>query len=138
MKKKPAKQPAKKTKKIAKKPVKLKKVTAKKTAKNPNELFNDWYSKVASKKVDKIEKKWTKENKPNDPDEEEGGDYWYVNEMMFNGDAHENTSEIAEQVFLKGYNNEPWEMNQGDSLYCELDEVIELAYQAGKEHNEMR
>lgn len=130
-KKKPAKKAAKKNKN---KPILKKKVAAKKAA-NPTQLFNEWYSKVASKKVDKIEKKWLKENKPNDPEEDEGGDFWCVNEMMHNGDAHELTAENAEQVFLKGYNNEPWTMSQSDSLYCELDEIIEMAYLAGKELN---
>ena len=106
----------------------------KKTAKTPAKWkdFNEWYGKVASKMVSRIERKWLKENKPNDDDEEEGGDHWCVNEMMHNGDAHELTAENAEPVFLKGRNNEPWEMNQADSLYCDLDEVIKLAYEAGK------
>lgn len=135
-KKKAAKKAAKKKiaakKKTVKKPVAKKKATVKAPA-NPIALFDEWYSKVAQKKVDKIESQWVKDNEPNDPDEDEGGDHWHVNEMMFNGDAHEMTAGNAEPVFLKGYNGEPWTMEQSDSLYCELDEVIEMAYDAGKE-----
>lgn len=144
-KKKPAKKAAKKKPTSKKKPSTKKKVAAKKPAKKsawnnlpksyttPLDLFDDWYNKVASKKVDKIEKKWLKTNKPNDPNKDEDGDYWCVNEMMFNGDAHSLTSENAEMVFIKGYNNQPWTMSQSDSLYCDLDEVIKMAYKAGKE-----
>lgn len=132
-KKKVAKKPAKKASKVVKKPVIKKKLPAKKPA-NPTELFNKWYSDIASKKVDKIEKKWIKENEPNDPNDDGGGDHWHVNEMMHNGDAHEMTAEIAEQVFIKGYNNEPRDMNQCESLYCELDSVINMAYEAGKNY----
>ena len=110
-----------------------KKAKAKKT---PQELFGNWWDKVASKKVSKIEKKWLKDNEPNDPDEESGGDHWHVNEMMHNGDAHEMTAEIAEEIFLKGYNGEQWEPNMGDALFCDLDEVIALAYEEGKKLNQ--
>lgn len=134
-KKKPAKKAAKKKKIATKnKTVVKKKLPSKKppVKKDPKNLFYDWYSKVASKKVDKIEKDWIKENEANDPNDDGGGDHWHVNQMMFNGDAHEMTAENAEPVFIKGYNGEPWTMEQSDSLYCELDVVIQMAYEAGK------
>lgn len=52
--------------------------------------------------------------------------------MMHNGDAHEMTAEIAEEIFEKGRKGEPWRMAQENSLYCELDEVIEESYEAGR------
>lgn len=126
-----------KNKNIKRPTLKKNKVSAKQTAiKDPIKLFDEWYSKFASKKVEKIEKEWVKGNEPNDPNEDGGGDHWCVNEMMHNGDAHEMTAEIAEEVFLKGYNNEPWTMAQENSLYCDLDEIIEMAYPAGKEAKE--
>lgn len=94
--------------------------------------FDDWWDKVAQKEVDKIERQWLKENEPNDPEEDAGGDHWHVNEMMHSGDAHEMTAEIAERVFNMGKAGEKWEYNQSDSLYCELDDVICKAYEAGK------
>lgn len=116
-----------------KKTVKLKVTSkSKKLTKTPQDIFGDWWNKNAVKKVDKIEKKWLKQNEPNDPEEDAGGDHWHVNEMMHNGDAHEMTYDIAEEVFIKGYSGEKWEYNQGDSLYCELDDVICEAYEAGK------
>lgn len=108
-----------------------KKKSVKKISKTPEELFAKWWDKSASKKVAKIEKNWIKENEPNDS-EDEGGDHWHVNEMMHNGDAFEMTYEIAERVFLLGFNKEKWEFNMGDSLFCDLDEVISEAYEAGK------
>jgi hypothetical protein len=43
------------------------------------------------------------------------------------------TYEIAERVFLAGYKGEKWEPSMGDSLFCDLDEIINNAYLAGKE-----
>lgn len=95
------------------------------------ELFDSWWNK-ASKRVIKIEKQWLKHNEPNDPDDSGGGDDWHVNEMMHNGDAHENTYEKSQEVFMKGYSGEDWEPNMSDSLFCELNEIIESAYEEGK------
>lgn len=98
--------------------------------KDPAEMFETWWNNSGSSKVSKIEKKWLKENKPNDPDDEEGGDFWCVNEMMHNGDAHEMTYENAKTAFEKGMNGE--DADQCDSLYCELDSVIWDAHAVGK------
>jgi len=99
------------------------------------ELFKQWWEKVAEKKVSKIEKKWIKENEPNDPNEEEGGDSWYVNRMMHDGDAHNMTYEIAEEIFILGYNKKKWEPDMSDSLFCDLDNIVAEAYEAGKKLN---
>lgn len=94
--------------------------------------FQDWWQKVAQKKVTKIEKRWIKNNKPNDPEEDEGGDYFYANRMMHDGEAHNATYDIAEEVFNKGCKGEDWTMDVSYALFCELDQVIEEAYEAGK------
>ena len=103
----------------------MKKKTSKKS--KPIKLkysnFDEWWGKIASKKVDKIE---------NDPEDDGGGDDWCVNEMMHNGDAHEMTSENAQPIFEMGAKGKSWTMDQSDSLYCDLDEVIMEAYEAGK------
>jgi hypothetical protein len=115
----------------------MKKKISKKTKPVKSKLnysnFDEWWSKVASKKVDKIENSWIKETEPNDPDDDEGGgDNWHVNEMMHNGDAHEMTCEISQPIFEMGLKGESWTMAQTDSLYCDLDSVIAEAYEAGK------
>jgi hypothetical protein len=94
--------------------------------------FSDWWDKVGSKEVDKIEKAWLKNNKPNDDEDEGGGDHWHVNQMMHNGDAHEMTYEKAEYAFEEGLKGKKWTLKQDDSLYCDLDEVTIKAYEAGK------
>lgn len=94
--------------------------------------FDQWWSLVAGPKVRKMEAAWIKDNEPNDPDDDGGGDHWHVNEMMHNGDAEEMTAEISFEIFEKGRKGEPWEMAQENSLYCELDAVIEESYEAGK------
>ena len=115
--------------KIAKNMKKKKVVSKKPTWKT----FEDWWDKVAQKKVDKIERDWIKKTEPNDPDDDDGGgDSWHVNQMMHDGEAHNMTYEIAEEVFNKGKNDEAWEMNMGDCLFCDLDSVIIESYEAGK------
>lgn len=109
-----------------------KKKTVKNTVKKPQDLFKDWWEKVGSKKTLKIEKKWIKENEPNDPEEEEGGDHWCVNQMMHDGDAFNMTYDEAEAAFIQGCNKEELDFN---GLYCELDDVVNEAYEAGKKHS---
>jgi len=110
----------------------MKKKVSKKKTLTPEQHFGEWWSKVAQKKVDKIEKRWIKQNEPNDSDIEGGDDHWCVNEMMHNGDAHNMTYENAEQVFIKGYNGETWEFSMSDNLFCDLNSVISEAYEAGR------
>lgn len=107
---------------------------AKKTKKNNNDpkvLFQNWWEKKGGKLVSKMEKQYIKENPEYDPDDEDGSDGGCVHRLFHEGEAYNMTYDIAESVFLKGHNNETWEPNQSDSLYCELDTVIELAYQEG-------
>lgn len=104
---------------------------ARKKKAGPEELFREWWKK-AGKRVLKIEKAWVKKNPPN-ADDGPGGDHWHVNEMMHGGDAYNTVVEIAERVFMMGQRGEFWEMGMEDSLFCELDGVIEDAYLAGKE-----
>lgn len=124
---------AKKKKALTRKAAAKKKPALKKAAANKEwSNFAQWWEKVASKKVNKIERDWLKENEPNDPEEVGGGDHWCVNEMMHSGDACEITGEIAEEAFNKTAAGEAWEMTQSESLYCSLDGVIMEAAEAGK------
>ena len=115
-----------------KRPVKKKPVKKKKATSGGWSGFSEWWDKVAQKKVDKIERAWISVHEPNDPEEDAGGDHWHVNEMMHSGGAHETTAEIAEEIFEKGRKGEKWQMSQCESLYCELDSVIDEAYEAGR------
>lgn len=115
-------------KKIAKKSIKKKAV--KKAVSFSS--FEDWWTKVAQKQVEKIEKDWIKQNEPNDPEDDGGGDHWHVNQMMHDGEAFNMTYEIAERVFALGVKGEEWTLTMSDGLFCELDDVICDAYEAGK------
>jgi len=117
---------------MSKKKAKKKIAKTAKTVTTSYKSFDDWWNKVGSKEVDKIEKSWLKTNKPNDEEDESGGDHWCVNEMMHNGDAHEMTYEKAEHAFEEGLKGKKWTFKQEDSLYCDLDEVTVKAYEAGK------
>jgi hypothetical protein len=94
--------------------------------------FEEWWDKVAQKKVEKIEKRWLKENEPNDPDDDGGGDHWHVNQMMHDGDAFNMTYDASEKAWNTAITGGEWEMNQSDSLYCELDGIIVEAYETAK------
>lgn len=110
-----------------------KKKLARKKA-TPEELFSEWWGKKAEKMVTKIEKAWLACTEPNgEEDDDEGTDSWHVNQMMHDGDAHEMTYEIAERAFKMGYLGKKWEAGMENSLFCDLDEVVDLAYLAGKE-----
>lgn len=121
----------KKTAKVTQKKAVKKKKVVQKAIKKSWSNFNDWWDKVAQKKAEKIERNWIKENEPNDP-EEEGGDHWCVNEMMHSGDALEMVYEKAQEVWETAIKGKRWEMSQCDSLYCELDDIIVEAYEAGR------
>lgn len=100
----------------------------------PEILFQEWWDKKGSKKVSKIEKAWLNCTEPNgDDDEDEGTDSWHVNAMMHAGDAHDMTFDIAERAFLAGFHGNKWEPDMGESLFCDLDQVVEDAYLHGKE-----
>lgn len=115
-------------KKIAKKKTSpKKKVSPKKTFTN----FESWWTKIAEKKVSKMEKAYLKEYPDYDPEEELGGDSSYVHAMFHEGEAHNMTYDIAEEVFNKALSGEKFNLDQTHSLYCELDEVITEAQQAG-------
>jgi hypothetical protein len=115
------------TEKVVKTVAKKKKTVAKNF-----KSFDEWWQNVAQKKVEKIENKWLKENEPNNPEDEGGGDHWHVNEMMHGGDASEMTYEIAREAWEKIASGEVWEFGQESSLYCELDDVIIEAAKAAK------
>jgi len=95
--------------------------------------FNEWWDAVGQQEVSSVEQAWLKDNEPNDPDDSGGGDYWHVNQVMHEGEAHNTTHEIAERVFNMGLDGEEWEPNMSDGLFCDLDSVVDHAYSAGLE-----
>jgi len=95
----------------------------------PKDLFQNWWGKVGSKKVEKMESKYLKENPDYDPDDDDMSDSGCVHRMMHEGEAENMTYDASEVAFIQGYNNE--EIN-ADCLYCELDDVVGEAYKAGK------
>jgi len=119
------------TKKTVKKAAK-KAVATKKPKFDVDSEFNNWWSKSGDRKLEKIVEDWKKENPPNDS-EEQGGDYWFINDYMWNGAFFELIPESAFKVFEKGALGEKWEMDQTETTYNEdLDSIIFAAYEAGK------
>lgn len=107
-----------------------KKKSVKKSVKiSPEVLFQDWWGKTGSKKTYKIESAYLKENPDYDPEDDDMTDSGCVHRMMHEGEAENMTYESAEIAFIQGYNKEKFDAG---GLYCELDDVISDAYEAGK------
>ena len=80
-----------------------------------------------------MEKDHVANNEPNgEDDEDEGSDGWCVNRLFHSGEAGEAAYEKAAVAFEKGMNGLDWELDIGDSFFCELDDVVAKAYEAGK------
>ncbi len=100
----------------------------------PNKVktFDQWWdSSKSQSKINKFRLKWLKENPPNPEDEDCGGDFWHVNQMVHEGEAddmcRENAEEVFERTLKEGEEGKP---TQCDSLYCELDDIIWAAHEA--------
>lgn len=90
-----------------------------------------WKSSKSQDKLNKFQRKWLKDNPPNPEDEDCGGDYWCVNQMVHEGEAdymcYENAREVFERTLEDGEEGKP---TQADSLYCDLDDIIWSAHEA--------
>lgn len=94
--------------------------------------FDSWWEISKSQnKINKFRLKWLKENPPNPEDEDCGGDFWHVNQMVHEGEAddmcYENAREVFERTLEEGEEGKP---TQCDSLYCDLDDIIWDGYNA--------
>ena len=65
-------------------------------------------------------------------DAEDYSDFGCVHRMVHTGETGRILWDICEEVFDKGYNGIEWELDMADSLFCDLDKVIELSYEAGE------
>lgn len=52
--------------------------------------------------------------------------------MMYEGEAHNMSFDVAEKVFNLGLRGLKWEPTMEDCLFCDLDEITHEAYEAGK------
>lgn len=95
--------------------------------------FDTWWKEIAEPKMNHFIDTHLKEY-PNftEDDVEDYSDFGCVHRMVHNEETHNMLWEICQEVFDKGYNNIEWELNMTDSLFCSLDEVIELSYEAGQ------
>lgn len=117
-----------------KKPAKKAAKAVKKVKINLDLEFDNWWAKNGEKRLNKIVKDWKKHNIPNDDDDEGGGDYWHINNAMWNGDFFDAIPETSFEVFKKGFSKEEWQMDQSETTYDEnLDRIIIDAYEAGKQ-----
>lgn len=96
---------------------------------DPDELFQGWWTKTGSKKTQEMEKAYLKENPDYDPEDDDMTDSGCVHRMMHEGEAWNMTYDESETAFLQGYNNQKKDTGL---LYCELDSIVDEAYEAGK------
>ena len=96
--------------------------------------FDTWWAKVAIPKADKIVTKYLKQNPEyTEEDKEAWGDSGCVHRMMHEGEAESLLWDICQDVFENGRNGENCEMRMGESLFCDLDDITFLSYEAGKD-----
>lgn len=94
--------------------------------------FDKWWAKVAKPKMDKYIKAYLRNNPDyTEEDAEDYSDSGCVHRLIHEGDAADVLWDTCQEVFNMGYDDEDWKMDMSQSLFCELDDIIELAYEAG-------
>ena len=97
------------------------------------EGFDKWWVEIAEPRMNHFIDNYLKNNP--EYTEEDTGDYTdsgCVHRLVHEGDAPDILWETCQEVYHMGYNDEPWQMDMSQSLFCELDNIIELAYEAGQ------
>lgn len=96
---------------------------------DPQHLFQKWWFKAGLKQTEKMVANYLKQNPDYDPEDYDGSDASCVHRMMHEGEAENMIYDAAEEAFIQGFNNQEF---NSSSFYCELDNVVDLAYKAGK------
>ena len=95
--------------------------------------FDTWWKDVAEPRMNYFIDTHLEEYPDfTEDDVEDYTDFGCVHRMVHNGETQNLLWEICQEVFDKGYNGIEWELDMADSLFCGLDEVIELSYEAGE------
>tara|TARA_B100002019_G_scaffold22698_1_gene17260 strand:- start:661 stop:990 length:330 start_codon:yes stop_codon:yes gene_type:complete len=99
------------------------------------ETFDNWWAEIAIPRVNYYIDEYLETNPEYTEDDiQDYSDSGCVHRMIHEGEAENMLWDICQEVFEKGYNGEEWEMTMGDSLFCELDDIIHLSYEAGQRH----
>lgn len=106
---------------------------SKKNSTDPQYLFQKWWLKTGLKQTQKIETKYLKQNPDYDPEDDDMTDSGCVHRMIHDGEAQGITYDASEKAFIQGFKNKELDT---DCLYCELDDIVNKAYKAGKESGE--
>jgi len=95
--------------------------------------FDHWWVSVAQPRVNHFIDGYLDEFPDyTEEDMEDYTDSGCVHRLVHEGETENTVWEICQEVFEKGYDGVDWSMSMSDSLFCELDNVIELAFEAGQ------
>lgn len=99
------------------------------------EEFDTWWSEVAQSRMDYFIDNYLNTNPEyTEEDVEDYTDSGCVHRLVHEGETGNVLWQICQEVFEKGHNDENWEMSMSDSLFCELDDIIQLSYEAGQRY----
>lgn len=99
------------------------------------ETFDKWWAEVAEPRMNHYIDGYLEENPDyTDEDVEDYSDGGCVHRMIHEGETANLLWEVCQEVYNKGYSGRDWELSMSDSLFCELDDIITLSYEAGQRH----
>jgi len=97
------------------------------------QAFDHWWGEVAQPRMNHYIDGYLNTNPEyTEEDVEDYTDSGCVHRMIHEGETNNMLWEICQEIFHKGYAGEDWVFDMSDSLFCELDDIIQLSYEAGQ------
>ena len=97
------------------------------------QAFDHWWGEVAQPRMNHYIDGYLNTNPDyTEEDVEDYTDSGCVHRMIHEGETNNMLWEICQEIFHKGYAGEDWVFDMSDSLFCELDDIIQLSYEAGQ------
>lgn len=96
--------------------------------------FENWWKNVGNLMVKKLHKQYIKQNPNYDSNMPIRNNRDFVHLMYHTKNCYNLTYNFAKQAFNYGKNNYTWNLNNTNTLYCDLDKVIILAHKTGSKY----
>ena len=95
--------------------------------------FETWWTEIAQPRMNHFIDKYIEEfPEYTEEDTEDYTDSGCVHRLVHEGEVDNVLWDICQEVFQLGYEGTEWEMSMSDSLFCNLDDIISLSYNAGQ------
>lgn len=95
--------------------------------------FDAWWTQIAQPRMNHFIDKYVDEFPDyTEEDMEDYTDSGCVHRLVHEGEVENTLWEICQEVFELGYEGADWKMSMSDSLFCDLDDIIVLSYNAGQ------